>query len=313
MKKFLIIFILGFLNSCMSPMLDIDAARNFKSTGNVFNDVLREEYVNLAEYRLEQGDKLGAQKYLNKANIIANNIIPEMETVYTRKIELSVLTELLGAKYFTEAAFVNGAKNIVPDISAIAQASFDCWVEQEEDKQTDIRMMCKKDFNQARGTLSKVMRDIKIREAKVIEEKQEKLLSNKEYDFQRRLAIQKAKLFKLPEPSLIFFQTNSTKIGITGKNILVKVAQDIKKFKPRKVVISGHTDYIGSYKNNMRLAMKRGRVVEKYLTEKMGIPTYLIDVKAYGENNPRDSKGKHNNVRNRYVKIKLLKDNRVYY
>ena len=90
----------------------------------------------------------------------------------------------------------------------------------------------------------------------------------------------------MPEYSLLFFDFNKTDLGLTEEGILDKVAKDIIKFNPRKVIVSGHTDLIGSYDYNMQLATKRGQVAANYLVNRHGINAEIIDVKAYGENKP---------------------------
>jgi outer membrane protein OmpA-like peptidoglycan-associated protein len=94
---------------------------------------------------------------------------------------------------------------------------------------------------------------------------------------------------------------------------LDKVAKDIVKFKPRKVIVSGHTDSVGSYDSNMLLAQQRGEVAANYLINRHKINARLIDVKVYGENKPRiESTPTEKDMRNRYVKIQFEFDNRFY-
>ena len=112
---------------------------------------------------------------------------------------------------------------------------------------------------------------------------------------------------------MIYFSFNSAQLGVTGEGILDKVAKDIELFKPRKVIIAGNADLIGGYEYNMKLAMARGQAVADYLVNKHQVDRKLLDVKAYGLNNPRKEQEKNKpEVRNRYVQIIFEIDNRFY-
>ena len=129
----------------------------------------------------------------------------------------------------------------------------------------------------------------------------------------KALAEQKKMLKQLPEYSLLFFKFDSTKLGITAKSILDKVANDIDLFNPRKVILRGNTDLVGSDEYNMKLALARGQSAADYLINEHGIDAKLLDVKAYGENKPRENPGQINkDVRNRYVQITFEFDNKFY-
>jgi OOP family OmpA-OmpF porin len=289
---------------------DIDAARNASFPNQPFKEKLRTGYIELADYEWGKGDEEAAKRFGRKA--IATtlpNIDPDMEGVFDRDINLNLLNEMLGAKYYIESAFAAGAKEQNPDDAAKAQLNFDCWVEQAASKMPDERP-CKDDFNSARASMATFMQTANYRTSA----QPQRTAAPRNDNVSKELAMQKAALLRMPEYSLIFFKFNSTKLGITAEGILDKVAADIKLFKPRKVILSGNTDNIGDYMTNVKLALGRGQAVADYLIKNHDIDPDVLDVKAYGLNNPRvEHENLKKEVRNRYVQIIFQKDNRMYY
>ena len=303
------------LTSCVMGGLDIDAAKK-ASFDNLFKEGLRERYIELAESELAEGDREDAERYGRKAMLLVHGVVPDVENLYSREISLTRMNNLLGAKYFIEAAFAHNMREIQPDISAEAQVMFDCWVEYAEESKHAYEgkaLECKNRFDVAKDQISRQLD--RIKEQKKMQ--QEAQMQAQQKSFERTLEQKQAEIIrkyhKMPEPSYIFFPYNSTKLDITAKNLLKKVAGDVGIFNPRKIVITGNTDNTGSYDYNMRLALRRGQEAADYLIS-LGVDRDILDVKAYGENNPRKTyNGSYKDVRNRYVKIIFLKDNRVYY
>ncbi len=322
MKKTIgsILFLLIVTACSSAPKIDFAEIENAKIGNNIFQQRLHAGYLRLAKAQQEQGDYQDAKHFANKARALARGIEPGIEELYQREIPLSHINEVLGAKYFLEAAFVKGVKNEEPEASAKAQVMLDCWIEQIEDATLDNKKktsgFCKQEMLKASAVVNEVLDAIDKREAG----KAKRLIAIEKQKFEaarqgylKKLALEKRKRKKLPEYNLIFFKFNDVKLGLTAQNILKKVAKEIPLFKPRKVIVSGHTDNVGSYNYNIKLAMKRGYIVRDYLVS-LGINPELIDVKAYGKNKPRDTRSnKPKNVRNRYVKVTFMLDNRVYY
>jgi OOP family OmpA-OmpF porin len=308
LQKFYIIILLLFLSACAGQVTpNIDVARKASYPKDMFLETLRGGYINMADEQWQQGDKDDAMRFGQKAMAITHGITPEMDTLYNRKISLTHLNELLGSRYFLESAFVKGVKEEIPGEAAMAQLMFDCWLDETEESVQSERP-CKDDFHKFKQEIDAVLTDIKMMD----EAKRQRMIDQHKRELARKLAAQKASLRKMPEDSFIFFQFNSIALGVTGKALLDKVAKDIEAFKPRKVVIAGNTDLVGNAKTNMKLAMQRGRVVANYLIKNHKIDPNLLDVKAYGENNPR-RKNRRKDINNRYVQITFMKDNRVYY
>lgn len=83
----------------------------------------------------------------------------------------------------------------------------------------------------------------------------------------------------------IFFQSNQYSLepaSVTELDKLVKLMQDNPALK---IEIAGHTDNVGSDKDNIALSTNRAKAVVKYLTDK-GININRLTSKGYGETQP---------------------------
>lgn len=317
--RLLLLFFMLALSSCINAKPNLEVARNTAIPNNPFNDALRTGYIDLSEAQWLERDNEDSKRYAQKATIAAKGFVPDMEALYTRKLTIKDLNELLGAKYFIESAFVNGMKEQIPTVAASAQVNFDCWVEiAEEGIEKHPDNLCKEKVMKASAAMSQRLDAMKKREREIAEQRKQEALAQKEAEFKQQLAKEKARLRKkynkMPQPAVIFFGFNQTNLDIKALGLLEKVAKDIEVFRPRKVIISGNADNVGSYDYNMRIALKRAQVVADHLVSRYGISPGILDVKAYGKNNPRQ---KHNDatqdIRNRYVEIIFLNDDRLYY
>jgi len=322
-KNIFIIILICILSSC-TTVKPIDVSSIHKKTipQDPFLDTLRKGYLEFYKHEVDNRNYVKANIYGKKALATTQNLIPEMEGLFDREIPLSRLNGLLGSKYFVESAFVNGTQDIEPVASAHAQLMFDCWSDQEEIrakkkvKELDV-LPCQKEFNRARGklknALAEIRREEKQKEQARMAAERKQLEAYHKLMMSKALAEQKKMLKRLPEYSLLFFKFDSTKLGITAQGILDKVAKDIVLFNPRKVILRGNTDLVGSDAYNMKLALARGQAAADYLIKNHGIDKRLLDVKAYGENKPRKNPGRTNkDVRNRYVQITFEFENKFY-
>ncbi len=314
---------------------DINPARSASFPDKAFLERLRSGYIEMSDYEWSRGNKDAAKRFGQKAMATVNGIEPEIDPLYNRNIELAKMNELLGAKYFLEAAFVKGIKKQIPEPTAKAQIFFDCWVEETEHPQKKNKN-CRPQFEENRKIIADTLDDMKKKEAAAAVPSMVYVERNDQYvqpdlenenvypvQIQERnrvktfdmLAERKSNLTtKMPDPSIIFFKYDSTEIGVTGQNIIAKAARDIDTFNPTKVIIAGNTDKTGSYNYNMSLAMKRAQKVADYLVERFGVSPSLLDVKAYGKNNPRvNPELIAKDVRNRYVAIIFLNEDKTYY
>jgi outer membrane protein OmpA-like peptidoglycan-associated protein len=85
-----------------------------------------------------------------------------------------------------------------------------------------------------------------------------------------------------PIKYMVYFKPNSKELTEESKTVLVNVLEDIKKRSPCMVDIIGHTDTTGSSELNIKVSLKRAKVIESILKEK-GVKVVSLVAKGYGE------------------------------
>lgn len=103
----------------------------------------------------------------------------------------------------------------------------------------------------------------------------------------------------------IFFKTGAYDLDEKSKVELDKMADFMNQNKSIKIEISGHTDDVGSDKENLELSRRRAQSVQDYL-QKTGISIERIVSKGYGETKPvitNDSEP--NRQKNRRIEWKI--------
>jgi outer membrane protein OmpA-like peptidoglycan-associated protein len=82
----------------------------------------------------------------------------------------------------------------------------------------------------------------------------------------------------------------------------------LQKHTEKKIVVEGHTCWVGTEEYNANLSLRRAQSVQKYLVEK-GIAPDSLTVKGYGEENPvADNSSNEGRRMNRRVEFKVMDD-----
>lgn len=104
----------------------------------------------------------------------------------------------------------------------------------------------------------------------------------------------------------VFFETGSAQLMEASTNELDRLTQLLEEQDQLKIQINGHTDNIGSDKDNLDLSERRAKAVYTYLIDK-GISTDRLSFKGFGETKPIDTndsqEGRSNNRRTEFVVI----------
>jgi len=84
----------------------------------------------------------------------------------------------------------------------------------------------------------------------------------------------------------VLFDFDEWDIRADAEESLKKVAEIIETYQSTKVVISGHTDSIGSEEYNQTLSEKRAQSVKNWLSENGAIDPEIMETVGYGESKP---------------------------
>lgn len=107
----------------------------------------------------------------------------------------------------------------------------------------------------------------------------------------------------------VLFEFNRAEIKPTAQGSLVKLADFLKQYPGRRVLIEGHTDNVGSDSYNAELSRRRAEAVAMQL-EAMGVQAPRVTVVGYGKQYPVASNTTDTNrALNRRVEVYLSDNN----
>jgi outer membrane protein OmpA-like peptidoglycan-associated protein len=108
------------------------------------------------------------------------------------------------------------------------------------------------------------------------------------------------------ETDALFFDLGKSVIKDSAASILDYAAKVLETNDKVVIHITGYTDDIGTYQNNLVLSYERGRAARTYLISK-GISEKRIIISGYGTENPaRPNTNEENRAKNRRIEFKLL-------
>lgn len=84
------------------------------------------------------------------------------------------------------------------------------------------------------------------------------------------------------DEAIIYHLAGSTEIRPVSKDAIDGALQQIRLYKPAKVIVQSHTDTVGSSDSNMALSTARAEMVRKALVEN-GVAAELIQLQPMGE------------------------------
>ncbi len=110
------------------------------------------------------------------------------------------------------------------------------------------------------------------------------------------------------QASLLYFPFNSAepKLSKSASKYFKKMTHWLEESANNKIILTGHTDSIGSKTTNHQLGLKRASIIKKMLI-KLGAPKAQIEVSSKGENKPlKTNTTKIGRKKNRRVELTPL-------
>ncbi len=246
---------------------DVKGAQNMESVGTPFQKALHKEYVALAKNELSENDLNDSGLFLNKARASARGESLGPQRVPMRNLTDGQAKTLSAARARLVDAILMGRADVhTPNHAARAQAMFDCWMEElEENIQPNDISKCQKGFEAAMA---------KLKTAKIA---------------MPAPAPAPAPMAKeMPKPYVVYFDFDRAHLTSAARATIKQAAGDYDKFKPSKIVISGHTDRAGANPYNVKLSKRRVSAVADALVS-YGVPSTGISQSHHGEDRPKVS------------------------
>lgn len=222
-----------------------------------FGKVLKAEYIAFARREAEEWyDFFDADFFAKKAAKVAENetILPEDPANW--RFDAEEIAQKRAVRDELIALLDDGNREAKPNAAAIAQARYDCWIEEsEEGWQTDLISQCWQEFEAA-------MSELRAAEPK-------------------EAAAAPAPVAAAPRLFTIFFDFDSTAITPVSERVLDAAAQQWAS-SMSNVTVVGHTDAAGTVSYNKGLSERRASVALSELT-KRGVTGDMVDSEAVGE------------------------------
>ena len=229
---------------------DVELLNNTEAVGSPFTQQLAAEYRDLANFEaFEMEDWRDAEFFARKGLAAAAGENVEPSVLADWAIPEEFLPELTDARARLVGALGAGARDTHAIEAAIAQAKFDCWVEQQEENiQPDHIAACRDEFYAAMAIIEGVR------------------------------PIGDATYF-------VFFDFDQSVITATAQPVIQEVIADWSASGTPGIAVVGHTDRSGNPGYNLGLSQRRAAAVSAAL-QAGGVPGASITTDALGESAP---------------------------
>lgn len=250
---------------------EVDAINEVQAVGSPFTQKLTGEYRNFVNEEVDgMKDHADAIHFARKGLSSARGDVVMPEPLGDWNIQPENMDELSVGRGRLVAMFDLGAREAYPDVSAVAQARFDCWIEQQEENfQPDDINRCKREFLAALEQLEGAMPQAAPPAPAASE-------NPLDVDPNAPMAAENAMY-------LVFFDWDKSDLGPGAQSVLDAVAAEASKRSLNAITVVGHADRSGPEGYNQKLAQRRANAVREALAQR-GIATSIIRTESRGEN-----------------------------
>lgn len=255
----------AFALSACTTVSSIDRVAEMGSSGNAFTDGLHDGYVELAYKEAGFYDWIDAGFFRDKAEAagMGEVVLPEDPNTWSID-DQAQLAELNAERARLIGVLDGGARSEHPELAAIAQTSFDCWVEEAEegpehngpvaDHQVRELGKCRADYMTAMEELTMPM----VEEVVILDET------------------------PTATEFIVYFGWDVAELSPLAQSFLNDVADEAAAQDPAVINIGGYTDTSGSAEYNIKLSERRADNVAAYLAGQ-GVDSSIMDVRWFGE------------------------------
>ncbi|HEU4839369.1 MAG TPA: OmpA family protein [Micavibrio sp.] len=252
---------------------EVDALNEAQAVGSPFTQKLTSEYRDFVNDEVDSmGDHADGLHFARKGLASARGDVVMPEPLADWNIKSEYMNELSLGRSRLVAVYDLGAREAYPDVSAVAQARYDCWIEnQEEDFQPDEINRCKREFLAALEQLEGAMPAAAPPSAPApVAEPAFNVDPNAPMEVENAMY-------------LVFFDWDQSTLGPGAQSVLDAVAAEVSKRSLTAVNVVGHADTSGPTDYNQKLAQRRANAVRDALIQR-GVSANLINGSSRGEN-----------------------------
>lgn len=271
-RPLIMLFAVISISACSFDKMDeVSAINDASPVGNAFTQALTGEYKEYVNGELQTyDDHADALHFSRKGLSAARGDMVMPEAVSDWNLLPGHAEELIVTRSRLVNVFALGARELQPQLSAFAQARFDCWIEeQEENFQQDKISGCKSQFMDALAQLEAAMPPPPppppAPEPQAFD-----------VDPSEPMKVENAKY-------IVFFDWDQSTLNSGANAILDAAAQEANGRDLISIDLVGHTDTSGSQAYNQKLSMKRANVVRDAMVQR-GVAANMLSVNHRGEN-----------------------------
>lgn len=253
---------------------EVKALNEASGSGNAFTQALTTEYRSFVNSELDTyEDHADALHFSRKGLAAARGDMVMAEAVSDWNLHPGHAEELIVGRARMVDVFGRGAREIQPQLSALTQARFDCWIEEQEENFQDNNISaCKTQFFDALAQLEAAIPAAAPAPEPVA------MVDDGDLgiDPSQPMAVENAKY-------IVFFDFDQSTLNAGANSILDAAAEEAKSRNLSSIDVVGHTDTSGSRTYNDRLSMKRAEAVRSGLVQR-GVNSNIINAQNRGEN-----------------------------
>ena len=262
--------------------MEYETAEKSPATGSTYQRDLHDEYVKLSKSEFDQADYTDSDKYAEKALALSEGEHVQPEMISARDLPADKVDELTAARVRLMTAMAAGAAEVKPLDAAMAQANFDCWMEQQEENfQPEHIAACRDGFVMAMTKLEEQPQTAAVPAP----------------------APAPAPMMAEPAGYTVHFKLDKAELTPDARTMLADVVLAAKKADYEAIDISGYTDLTGTEAYNQVLSEQRANAVINFLVDS-GIEAGKIVGRGLGEADPVVAV-QAPEMQNRRVEIKL--------
>lgn len=268
------------LGACSAPngYSEVNALNKANASGSPFTQQLTAEYKAFSNYLMKDMQDYADALHFSRKGLESakgENVLPEPVNDYD--LEAVEITELSDARARLISVIDRGAREIIPGKTAVAQARYDCWIEQDEGSVNDTgkkgNLDCKNQFLAAIQEVEAAVpaappapaMDEGVPEPVGMMDATPQPMDLKEAMY------------------LVFFDWDESVITQGGASVLDAVVKEVAARGVKGINVVGHADRSGPSDYNDKLAMRRATTIKKELIAR-GISADMISISGRGEN-----------------------------
>ncbi|MBN35177.1 MAG: hypothetical protein CMM46_10465 [Rhodospirillaceae bacterium] len=252
------------LSAC-TTVISIDRVAEMETGGSAFTKALHAGYVELAYKEAGFYDWVDAGFFRDKAEMAGSGevVLPEDPNNWSIDDE-ALLAELNSENPRLNRVLNDGARSEHPELAALAQTKYDCWVEEaEEGPEHDgpVAVHQPREMGKCRAEYLTAMEELTMPMEEPIE----------------------IEIVEYATEFIIYFGWDRSDLSPLAQSFLDDVATEAAMQGPSVISIAGFTDTSGSAEYNIGLSRRRADSVADYLVGH-GIDAGLMSVGWFGEN-----------------------------